>query len=98
MLRGRSVLKESDIKAHFFVRGKLRVGLRQSGFSASGMLSDCGSMSSVTVACCQTAAVWVQCQWHAVRQRQSEFSASGMLSDCGSMSSVPVACCQTAAV
>ena len=65
MQRGRSVLKESDIEVHFFVRGKLRVRLRQCGFSASGLLSDCGSVGSVPVACCQTVAVWVQCQWPA---------------------------------
>jgi len=42
------------------------------------------------VACCQTVAVWVQCQWPAVRLWQSGFSASGLLSDCGSLGSVPV--------
>jgi hypothetical protein len=68
MQLGRSVLKESGIKARFFVRGKLRVKLRRSGvqcqwpavrlrrsgFSASGLLSDCGGLG---------------------------FSASGLLSD-----------------
>ena len=92
MQRGRSVLKESDITAHFFFREKLMVGLRQCGFSASGLLSDCGSVGSVPVACCQTAAVWVQCQWPVVRLWQCGFSASGLLSDCGSVGSVPVAC------
>ena len=92
MQRGRSVLKESDIEVHFFVRGKLRVRLRQCGFSASGLLSDCGRLGSVSVACCQTAAVWVQCQWPAVRLRQCGFSDSGLLSDWSSLPSVPVAC------
>jgi hypothetical protein len=51
MQRGRSVLKESDIKDHFFVRGKLRVRLRQFGFSANGLLSDCGSLGLVLMVC-----------------------------------------------